>query len=174
MVKCLVYIIIIMLISADAQAWESRDLSTKLEGAYFNEHEIVSIKKDQQLKGTDTLEVMNIDNNTIYFNSRLVFVQGNTCQISGIAKLKGGQFVYEKTTDNNGKCSLTLEFDDKTIKLLDYYDRCKEYCSPRAYIHGATFNYKTRMFVDRRKIYDSKEYKETVKNPFKLIKQVNY
>lgn len=68
----------------------------------------------------DILEIVKINDNTIYFRTDLEFFNGHVCELYGTAVYKGDNlFLYENK--EGLKCKLAIQVTEKDIYFIDGY-----------------------------------------------------
>lgn len=119
----------------------------------------------ESFQSENILEIVKINDNTIYFRTELTFSNNHACSLFGTAAYKDDTlFLYE---DKNNACKLTINITDKDINFLDgdgNNDQCKEnYCGTRGGFSGISFKKSQRRDIRYMKILkNSQEYKDSI------------
>ncbi|MGI4851587.1 MAG: hypothetical protein ACRYGR_06565 [Janthinobacterium lividum] len=135
----------------------------QITGVYKYNHRIFYISGESNMT-ENILEIVKINDNTIYFRTYLEFTNGHTCTLHGTAAYKGNNlFLYEDKA--NSKCKLEIIVGEKGIGFFDR-DKpyCRDnYCGTRGGFDGASFEKFMRKPIKYMKILkNSIEYKSSI------------
>lgn len=75
-------------------------------------------EKEQAITAEDTIELAKVTNSKIYFRVELMFYNGHSCSIYGIAHQEGNSFVY-KPTDHDENCVLVIKRQRQDLFIND-------------------------------------------------------
>lgn len=116
----------------------------KVEGAYrrsFRSGDTTGAK----YRVTDTLEILGVEKDRVYFSVDLNFYNGHTCSLSGIAESEKGALVYRDNSDDPDKpCKLRLIPAKGRIMFEDAEQQCRATCGARGGYNGAEFSMTSR------------------------------
>ena len=118
-----------------------------------------------KFRSDDTLEIVKVSRNTVFFRTHLEFFNGHQCEISGIARLEHDALIYRGETNAEGqRCMLTLRATKRPIIFEDPHGACRTMnCGTRGGFDGRTFSLSRRRAIrDVGAILKSDEYKAAV------------
>ncbi len=105
-----------------------------IAGVYKNKHKIGFVGEENLVTVEDVLEIVKYSPNEAYIRTRLLFYNGHSCSLYGIAKVEGKALVYREPVDADmseprivaaeNQCVLTLNFSDEGVKFGDLKNRC--------------------------------------------------
>jgi hypothetical protein len=148
------------------------DFIDKIEGVYKEmlEHNMYDSRKDawEPFKAENILEIVRISPTSAYIRYDLVFENGHTCGLTGIAEQKGNALLYTdiEPVMPGEFCKLQLSIEKKKLETKDISTRnkdgfspCSAYCGARGRLEGSfAMNAKRKIrYMDRLK--NSSEYK---------------
>jgi hypothetical protein len=139
----------------------------KVAGVYRESVEIGLEGSDRIIKAESILEIVKETKTTAYIRTRLYFHNRHTCNLWGIAEVKGIELIYrsaELDGETDSPCILTLSFDDGQIVFNDTTGQCRiSRCGARGGFTDTNFDLSRRRdisYLDR--IRRSAEYKQAV------------
>jgi len=135
-----------------------------LEGVY--KFPVTSLFPDgEKLTGEDILEIVKTSNDTAYFRSVLLFGNGHTCDIWGIADVVADTLsFYSPKLNLGGQCLLKLSRTDGKIVFKDEGEGCgPASCGARGHLEGVSFEMKSRRPIRyMQRLLDSTQYHQAV------------
>jgi hypothetical protein len=124
---------------------------TSLAGRY-SRHFQNGLVDGSKFWSDDVIEIVPVDASHAYFRADLMFYNGHTCGISGIARAVGRTLVYAEksapTYQGAKACRLTISTKGKALLLDDGDGSCQAYCGAR----GSLSNYDFVPYASKRPI----------------------
>ncbi len=140
-------------------------LADELTGVYKRQFKtglmVPNRKRDQQITVEDVIELVKVANGKLYFRIELVFYNGHSCSIYGIAHQDENSFVYTPT-GHDESCKLVIKKQSQDL-FIDDKDTCQFACGARASLSEYTIPLtKKRPIKYLPLLLKSEEYKDAI------------
>lgn len=145
---------------------QSKTLDThKIAGAYHYNFENGDVQ-GETFQSTNTLEIVELGPETVYFHTTLEFFNNHVCELSGIAEINGSDLVYRHMSLDDKQCTFHIRFSDELISFDDIESCARDYtCGARGGYIGTEFPVKSRTMIERLDdVLASDSYKKAVAN----------
>lgn len=122
------------------------DTIDELEGVYKVRGRISMVvpgDKEQLVPSEDVLEIVRHDDKHAYFRTRLMFANGHSCSLHGIAEQRGSELVYRESAQAAAGrlvCEVKIARSGDSVTLTDRWEECQatscgSYCGARGSLH---------------------------------------
>lgn len=92
-------------------------------------------------RAEDVLEIVKLSGGKAYFRTRLLFYNGHSCSLYGVADAGVGGLVYRKRVNEGGECVLTIRVDGARLVFADEDNVCQlNFCGMRGRFNGNGFD----------------------------------
>jgi hypothetical protein len=135
-------IIALMLVAAPLSAGLAAtalvDLN-KVAGVYTDRFRNALVSGETYMD-SNTLAIIPLTPERVFFSTDLHFYNGHTCGLSGIATIQGRELVFrEKEPFADKRCVLRIQPGRTAIRMEDSDFSCSAYCGVRGSFNGVSF-----------------------------------
>ena len=153
-------------LAATGSSDTSLKLIDKIEGVY-KERFKNGLVTGETFTSENIFEIMKVAPNAAYINYSLIFFNGHTCDLQGIAEVEGDKLIFRDPSEDTS-CVLSIEVKGKQlvtddISPLNANGSCKYYCGMRGGFSNITFDIAAKRKIRyTKRIETSEDFKHAI------------